>query len=322
MLSRFQSPRGEDAVPYEIVHGDCLEWLERRKPTSIHAVVTDPPYALKEYHQKELQKLRNGNRGGVWRIPPKLGGIERSPVPRFTVLTNRELNELRGFFSTWARLVERVLVPGGHLFIASSPILSHHLYAAILTSGLEKRGEVVRLVRTLRGGDRPKLSEGEFSGVSVIARSAWEPWGIFRKPFEGRASENLRRWKAGALRRPREDVPFVDVIPSERTPGREREIASHPSLKPQRFLRQVVCAALPLGEGLVLDPFAGSGSTLAAAEAVGYRSIGIEKDAHYVQIAKMAIPKLAALYAPASVNSFAIPATGELKLSFDEQSSR
>jgi site-specific DNA-methyltransferase (adenine-specific) len=54
-----------------------------------------------------------------------------------------------------------------------------------------------------------------------------------------------------------------------------------------------VRGVLPLGEGTVLDPFAGSGSTLAAAEAVGYKSIGVEKDATYFSLAKSAIPKLA-----------------------------
>jgi site-specific DNA-methyltransferase (adenine-specific) len=85
------------------------------------------------------------------------------------------------------------------------------------------------------------------------------------------------------------------VIPSQKTPKREREIAAHPSLKPQSFLRQVVCAALPMGQGTVLDPFAGSGSTLAAANAVGYASVGIESDPKYIKIAKRAIDKLSSL---------------------------
>ncbi len=73
----------------------------------------------------------------------------------------------------------------------------------------------------------------------------------------------------------------------------ERDLAAHPSLKPQAFLRTLIRGVLPLGEGVVLDPFAGSGSTLAAAEAVGYRSIGVEKDPRYFKLAQKAIPRLA-----------------------------
>ena len=60
-------------------------------------------------------------------------------------------------------------------------------------------------------------------------------------------------------------------------------------------MREVVRAVLPLGEGIVLDPFAGAGSTLAAAEALGYQSIGIEHDPRYVTLAQSAIRELAAL---------------------------
>ena len=60
-------------------------------------------------------------------------------------------------------------------------------------------------------------------------------------------------------------------------------------------MRQIVRAALPLGEGVVLDPFMGGGSTIAAACAVGYRSIGVEADSEFYQMAVQAIPQLAAL---------------------------
>jgi site-specific DNA-methyltransferase (adenine-specific) len=58
-------------------------------------------------------------------------------------------------------------------------------------------------------------------------------------------------------------------------------------------MRQVVRGVLPLGEGRVLDPFMGGGSTLAAANAVGYASIGIEKDAAFYSVAIEGISKLA-----------------------------
>ena len=85
------------------------------------------------------------------------------------------------------------------------------------------------------------------------------------------------------------------MIESAPTRAAERRLADHPSLKPQAFLRKVVRGVLPLGQGVVLDPFAGSGSTLAAAEAVGYESVGVERDKAYFDLAGEALPKLAAL---------------------------
>jgi len=150
-------------------------------------------------------------------------------------------------------------------------------------------------VQTLRGGDRPKNAHEEFDGVTVMPRSAWEPWGLFRKPCEGRVQDNLRKWKTGGLRRISSDQPFADVISSAPTRKEERAISPHPSLKPQAFMRQVVRAALPLGQGTILDPFMGGGATIAAAVAVGYESIGVELDKSYFAATSKAIPKLAAL---------------------------
>ncbi len=277
-----------------LLQADCCEWLKARQPNSIHAVVTDPPYGFVEYSPEQQEKLRNG-KGGVWRIPPSFDGAKRSPLPRFTVLTPGDLRYLDEFFSSWARLLLPALVPGANVVIASNPLLSYVVANSVARAGLERRGEIVRLVMTMRGGDRPKAAHEEFSGVSVMPRSMWEPWLVFRKPIEGRVQDNLRKWKTGGFRRPSSDKPFGDVIASGPTRKVERNLAPHPSLKPQAFLRQMVRAVLPLGEGVVLDPFAGSGSTLAAAEAVGYRSIGIEKDEHYFEMACAAIPKLARL---------------------------
>lgn len=273
--------------------GDCLEWLAEAAPRSIAAVVTDPPYGLVEYQPQQQTKLRLG-RGGVWRVPPSYDGVVRAPVPRFTTLSARELDHLDRFFSSWAGALLPVLVPGAHVLVASNPLVSYIVAGALARAGLERRGEVVRLVMTMRGGDRPKGAHGEFPGVSVMPRSMWEPWLLFRKPIEGRVQDNLRKWKTGGLRRVSGEQPFGDVVRSSPTRAAERALAGHPSLKPQAFLRQVVRAMLPLGEGVVLDPFAGSGSTLAAAEAVGYEAVGVEIDPLYVALAQRAIPELAA----------------------------
>lgn len=288
IANKAQTARGQ----YSIHLADAFEWLEKREENSIQAIVTDPPYGLKEFTDIEKSKLRKG-RGGVWRIPPAFDGFERSPVPRFTVLDESDIAALRAFFVKFAKQAKRILVPGGHVMIATNPLLSHHVYIPMVEAGLEKRGEIIRLVQTLRGGDRPKNAHEEFHDVSVMPRSGWEPWGLFRKTCEGRVQDNLRKWGTGGLRRVSGKDPFLDVIRSAPARNGERAIASHPSLKPQAFMRQLVRAALPLGKGVILDPFMGSGSTIAAAVAVGYTSIGIEKDPAYFAAAKKAIPDLA-----------------------------
>jgi site-specific DNA-methyltransferase (adenine-specific) len=279
-----------------IVHADCLEWLSRVPESTIHAVVTDPPYGVKEYDLDQLEKRASGN-GGIWRIPPSFDGHTRAPLPRFTALDANERERVRQFFVDWGKLVGHALRPGGHVFIATNAFIAQLLYGALVEGGLEFRGQLIRLVRTLRGGDRPKNAEAEFPGVSSMPKGCYEPWGVFRKPLPAKMTvgECLRQFQTGGLRRTADDRPFDDLIPSERTPRRERAIADHPSLKPQSFLRRIVHAALPLGEGLIVDPFMGSGSTIAAVEAVGLAGVGIERFRDYFDIARIAIPRLQAL---------------------------
>lgn len=278
------------------IHADCFEWMSRLPAESLHAIVTDPPYGVKEYNFEQIEKRANGN-GGIWRIPPSFDGSNRAPLPRFTALTEKERQELFRFFQEWSKVVVHALRPGGHVFIASNAFLSQLIFSALIAGGLEFRSELIRLVRTFRGGDRPKNAEDEFPDVCSMPRSCYEPWGIFRKPLPKgmKVSDCLRTYGTGGLRRVSDEQPFSDVIVSERTPKRERDIANHPSLKPQSFLRQVVHAALPLGEGLIADPFMGSGSTVAAAEALKISCIGVERFYDYFVMSKEATPKLAAI---------------------------
>ena len=60
-------------------------------------------------------------------------------------------------------------------------------------------------------------------------------------------------------------------------------------------MRIIVRTLLPLGDGTELDPFMGSGSTIAA-EAGGYDSFGVELDNEYFKLAERSILRLAALY--------------------------
>ncbi len=298
-LSTLCDDLGLETQSYDsglLIEGDCCSLLGCMEQGSLHAIVTDPPYGIKEYDVDQLAK-RSSGQGGIWRIPPNFDGSRRMPLPRFTALTLADRMRIDEYFYYWGRLALRVMRPGGHLIIACNSFLSQVVYTALVRAGFEYRGEFVRLVMTLRGGDRPKNSEKEYSDVCTLPRSAFEPWGSFRKPIPNgmKVSDCLARYGTGGLRRSVNGSQLRDVIPSERTPKAERAIADHPSLKPQSFMRTIVRAALPLGTGVVLDPFMGAGSTVAAGIAVGYSVAGIERLSDYYGTAKTAVPKLARL---------------------------
>ena len=249
---------------HELHHANCFEWLREQPHASIHGVCTDPPFGIVEFLPHEMAKLRNG-RGGVWRLPPTIGGSQRAPLPRFTTLTAQERDHVRVYFREFGEALMPVLIPGAHIFLAGTPMLQHLVQTGMAEAGYEVRGAIIRLYRGFRGGDRPKLAEQEFAEVCVTPRGAYEPWMLFRKPIqENTVAQNLRKWGVGALRRIGIDQPLPDVIQSGKTPVVEESISNHPTMKPQHFLRILVRGLLPLGRGWILDPFCGSGAATGA----------------------------------------------------------
>ena len=74
--------------------------------------------------------------------------------------------------------------------------------------------------------------------------------------------------------------------PKRERPVIEREDGSkiqHPTVKPVALMEWLVSLIVPPG-GVVLDPFAGSGTTLQAALNKGFQPIGIEQDADYIKL--------------------------------------
>jgi site-specific DNA-methyltransferase (adenine-specific) len=175
------------------IHADCFEWLAERGEATIHAVCTDPPYGLIEFSSAQIAKMR-AKKGGVWRIPPTMNGSEREPLPRFTILTEEQKEDIATFFHQWGDILRRPLRPGGHVLIASNPTLQMHVQRGMSAAGYELRAVIVRVYHGFRGGDRPKNAETEFPSVCVTPRGNYEPWLLFRKPIsEKTVAQNLKK---------------------------------------------------------------------------------------------------------------------------------
>lgn len=290
-----------------LIRSDSMKWLDDCPAESFHAVVTDPPYGIREFEEEHVEAISDKGGDEVWQTFRYADGAKRTVQPCFSSLTSAERRDVERFFLDFGKKIHRVLKPGGHAIVAGHVSLSNIVFPAIEKGawqgevpGLEFRGSLIRLVTTLRGGDRPPGAQKDFPDVCTLPRSRHEPWALFRKslPPKMNIADCLRTNWTGALRRQQveqgeaENKPAFDVINAGRPTIEERKIANHPNLKPQRLMRTLVHIALPLGKGVILDPFSGSGSTLAAAAACGLSAVGIERAEKFYELAKNAIPQL------------------------------
>jgi site-specific DNA-methyltransferase (adenine-specific) len=79
---------------------------------------------------------------------------------------------------------------------------------------------------------------------------------------------------------PGEDGSVSRFFYSAKASKEDRADSKHPTVKPINLMRWLIRMVTPPG-GTVLDPFAGSGTTLAAAVMEGFNAIGIEKEEEY-----------------------------------------
>lgn len=109
----------------------------------------------------------------------------------------------------------------------------------------------------------------------------------------GQADDDSSRWPTNVVvdERTLEELPRdLDHFPvfkfHSKAPGFERPVidgVQHPTVKPLGLMRWLVRLVTPPG-GTVLEPFAGSGTTLEAAVVEGFHVIGIEREAEYLPL--------------------------------------
>lgn len=116
-------------------------------------------------------------------------------------------------------------------------------------------------VLTSGGGDRGQTGNfGTGESIACGRRKKYE-----RKPDSGGASRFFYVAKA-----PKKERPNIDGT-------------IHPTVKPLTLMRHLIRLVTPEG-GTILDPFAGSGTTVEAAMLEGFQSIGIEREAEYLPL--------------------------------------
>lgn len=169
-----------------IVNSDCREALAAMPTASIHAIVTDPPYALTA-----------GKKGGTGPASENLN----SPAGRARISTGFMGkvwdNGDTAFDPAFWREALRVLKPGGHVLAFGGTRTYHRLACAVEDGGFEIRDQI----GWLYGSGFPKSSnqDGEWAGWGTALKPAWEPIVVARKPLEGTVPQNLMLHGTGAI---------------------------------------------------------------------------------------------------------------------------
>lgn len=283
--------------------GNCMSVLAQLPDNSVDSVITDAPYHLASIVR------RFGADGAAPAKSGKTGAFSRAAVA--FIGKKWDDGDIAFQTSTWKAML-RVLKPGGYLVAFASSrgfgrlsvaaetagFVTHPMFGWIFGSGFPKPTVV-----------RAEGFEGIRYGAGAI-KPALEPVYIGQKPFsEGNGTANIQFWGTGGVNIDGGRVPagagigrwpanlihdgsdeVIAALPDgaanffycAKATAEDRLGFDHPTIKPVSLMQHLCRLYTPAG-GLVLDPFAGTGTTAEAAYREGMRALLIEREPQYLR---------------------------------------
>lgn len=284
-----------------IYQGDCREVLRAFPPNSIAACLSDPPYNYefigKEWDHKEvdrrLQRIKESSTL-VKNIPYGSGLAGGVRNERWYNRNRENVLEYQRWCVTWATELFRVCKAGSPVAIFSSTRTSAHIQVALEEAGFYARDCLVyrrhagipkglNVSRKLEKlGD---ASAGAWAGWHSCFRNEWEAIVLVQKPLTNNYIGTLKKTGVGLFHTINEDGSFQSNILEGFARTAEDATDGHCTVKPLALMKRLVSLLVPKSpENIILDPFAGTGTTLLAAKELGYPFIGIEIEQSYVDI--------------------------------------
>lgn len=290
-----------------IVTGNSIEIIKTIPDNYVHAVISDIPYGICYDDWDVLHSNTNAALGGSTSAQEKAGGVFKrrgKPLNGWSEADKKIPLEYQEWCSNWASDWLRVLKPGGTCFIFAGRRYAHRCIVALEDSGFtfkdmlawEKtsaphRAQRVSEIYRRRGDDE---SAKNWDGWRVAnLRPLFEPILWFQKPYKtgGTIADNVLdngvgAWNENALRQYNRESNDAVTICSNilRVATDKNDSGLHEAQKPLKLMECLVSLVTP-DSGIVLDPFAGSGTTCVAAQNLGKHYIGIEINPVFADIA-------------------------------------
>lgn len=290
-------------VTKQVFLGDCREILPNLTENSISACITDPPYNYEflghkwdavEIERRTQRARANGSKTLVKNIPYGSGLAGGVRNERWYERNRANIIEYQNWCLKWGKQVFRVLKPGAFIAVFNSTRTIAHVQVALEEAGFYTRDCIV--YRRHSGIPKglnlsAKLKQRNFTdyekwkGWHSCLRNEWEAIAVLQKPLEQNYLTTFMEYEVGLFYTANEDGTFQSNVIEDIPKRREEDFNVHCTVKPLALMEKLVTMFAPSSTNhIVLDPFAGSGTTLLAAKKLGRSYIGIEIVPEYVEI--------------------------------------
>ena len=286
-----------------VLIGDCRDLLLQLPEHSIAACITDPPYNYEfighkwdaEEIERRLARVQN-SKTLVKNIPYGSGLAGGVRNERWYEKNRKNILEYESWCYEWGKQVYRVCKPGALVATFNSTRTMAHVQVALeragfyardcivyrRSSGIPKGLNVAAKLRKL-GDPEPDRWEGWHSCL----RNEWEAIVVVQKPLENNYVETLLKYDVGLFHAENDDGSFQSNILEGLPKSDSEEFNLHCTVKPLPLMERLIKLMVPPNpNNVVLDPFAGSGTTLVAAKKLGFTYIGMEINQNYALIAR------------------------------------
>jgi len=289
-------------VANSIIQGDCRQILGTVRPDSISACIADPPYNYefigRKWNAEEIRRRCDRIKGDesktlVKNIPygsGLAGGVRNANWYK----RNREnIVDYGEWCFQWAQPLYTCLKRGAFVLVFNSTRTVAHVQIALERAGFYARDMLAwrRHSGIPKGfnGNQMKEREADHSweGWHSCLRNEWEAICVLQKPLINNYPETLKKTGVGLMHAENGEGFASNIIEGISNRGKTNDENTHCTVKPLDLMKRLVELVTPPGrEHIVLDPFAGSGTTLLAAHELGRSYLGIELVDEYCEIAR------------------------------------
>ncbi len=284
-----------------VLTGDCKAVMKDFPDDSISVCITDPPYNYEfighkwddSEIQRRIEKVKD-SKTLVKNIPYGSGLAGGVRNKRWYKKNRDNIVEYEDWCSEWAVELFRICKPGATVLIFNSTRTIAHVQVAMEKVGFYARDMMVyrrssgipkgiNMEKSLeqKGYANPELWKGWHSCL----RSEWEAICVVQKPLINNYTETLLEYGTGLFYAEQEGGGFQSNILENIKRDAIADYNVHCTVKPLALMKKLVEIFVPKIEGtILLDPFAGSGTTLVAAQQAGVDFVGIEIEPSYIEI--------------------------------------